>query len=81
MNFINENYKGYGGKTIQVTEEDTSATKIKSTLRKVSLLYHPDKKSLENDNETFGPKDYYLRDEIMKIITNIMAEIKLGNDE
>jgi hypothetical protein len=43
-------------------------------LIKTTIHYHPDKKSLADS--TFTQTDFYLRDEIIKIINSITADLK-----
>jgi hypothetical protein len=53
--------------------------KIKRTLVKTTIHYHPDKKILAKD--IFTERDYYLRDEIIKIINYMTGNLKMAREE
>ena len=74
MELLSDKYVSYKNEKVHFKEEDFKADKIKKILIKTTIHYHPDKKSLADS--TFTQADFYLRDEIIKIINSITAELK-----
>ena len=71
---LSNNYVSYKNEKVTFKEEDLKSSKIRKTLMKAMIHYHPDKKSFADS--TFTEKDFYLRDEITKIINSITSELK-----
>lgn len=77
LKLMEQKYPSYNSnKTIEFSEEDLKETNIRKTLIKLTVHYHPDKKTLSEGREGWGPKDFYLRDEIIKIINSLTSELK-----
>ena len=74
MELLSDKYVSYKNEKVHFKEEDFKSDKIKKTLIKTTIHYHPDKKSLADS--TFTQADFYLRDEIIKIINSTTAELK-----
>lgn len=79
LKLCSRKYISYAGKEIVFSEEDLKSSKLKSTLRKCLINYHPDKKVLAGDQ--MAEKDFYLRDEITRIINQLTAEMKGFDNE
>ena len=60
---------------VKFKEEDLKDSKVKSTLTKCMIHYHPDKAKSANP-AIFKAKDIYLRKEIAKIINSITNDMK-----
>ena len=78
LKLLEAKYPSYSGEKVKFTEEALQSSKLKTTLREAMVHYHPDKKSLAVGK--FGDdqkRQEYLRDEIIKIINLLLAEVKL----
>lgn len=77
LKLMEQKYKSYNpNKKVEFSEDDLLEKNIRKTLLKLTIHYHPDKKSLSHGREGWTEKDFYLRDEITKIINVLMSDIK-----
>lgn len=68
-------YKNWKGQYVKFKEEDLKEGKLKTTLVKSQIHYHPDKARSAAAGE-FTIKDVYLRKEISKIINSLNSDMK-----
>ena len=76
LELLSEKYISYKKEKVNFHEDDFKADSIRKTLMKATIHYHPDKKVLAGN--TFTESDFYLRDEITKIINSITSDLKLS---
>ena len=76
LKFIAENYISYQNTKVAFDEaKDFKTSKLRKTIVKTCVFYHPDKQKL---NPTlFDEKAVYLRTQISKILTNYLNTLKL----
>lgn len=77
LKLVQQKYESYhADKKVEFSEEDLKDKNLRKTLVKLTIHYHPDKKSLAEGRDGWTQKDFYLRDEIIKIINALTSDIK-----
>lgn len=72
MKFLAEKYVGFDNKKVNISDEDLTESKLKKTILKTCRAYHSDKSA----NSGFTKEQKYLREQIMRILTNYINEMK-----
>ena len=75
LKLLEQKYKSWKDKEVKFKEEELKDSKLKHTLTKCMIHYHPDKAKSANP-AIFKAKDIYLRKEIAKIINSITNDMK-----
>ena len=78
LKFIAENYMSYQMKKVEFSERSLKMDKLKKTITKACVYYHPDKQNTVPG--AFDAKQIYLRTQICKILTKFLNTMKLPEE-
>ena len=77
LKLMERSYPSYHpDKEVTFTEDELKESNLRKTLVKLTMHYHPDKKTLSEGRKNWEKKDFYLRDEIIKIINSLTSDMK-----